>query len=79
MVDAHRLQSSFGRVAGFGDEFPLYFYSHLFLTHPERERVLLAEVKAPGDVLRPEQRGWLAHFADCRIPATVLLLEWESS
>ena len=51
----------------------------LFLTHPERERLLLAEVKAPGDELRPEQRGWLAHFAECGIPATVLRLEWESS
>ncbi|MEO6711644.1 MAG: VRR-NUC domain-containing protein, partial [Planctomycetota bacterium] len=51
----------------------------LFLTHPERERVLLAEVKAPGDVLRPEQRGWLLHLAQCGIPATVLRLEWKSS
>jgi len=49
----------------------------LFLTHPQRERLLLAEVKAPGDALRPEQRGWLAHFVDCGIPATVLRLEWD--
>jgi len=51
----------------------------LLLTHSERERVLLAEVKAPGDSLRPEQRGWLTHFAGCGIPATVLRLEWEPS
>ena len=34
-MDAARLQDSFGRVAAAGDEVPLYFYSHLFLTHPE--------------------------------------------
>jgi hypothetical protein len=51
----------------------------LFLTHPERERVLLAEVKAPGDVLRPEQRGWLAHSPDCGIPATVCSWSGKSS
>lgn len=35
MVDAQRLKSSFAAVAGYGDEVPLFFYSHLFLSHPE--------------------------------------------
>ncbi len=34
-MDAARLQRSFSAVAAHGDELPLYFYSHLFLTHPE--------------------------------------------
>jgi NAD(P)H-flavin reductase/hemoglobin-like flavoprotein len=35
MVDARRLRSSFSAVARHGDEVPLFFYSHLFLSHPE--------------------------------------------
>lgn len=35
MVDAQRLKSSFAAVARYGDEVPLFFYSHLFLSHPE--------------------------------------------
>jgi NAD(P)H-flavin reductase len=35
MVDAHRLKTSFAAVARYGDEVPLFFYSHLFLSHPE--------------------------------------------
>jgi len=49
VVDAHRLQSSFGRVAGFGDEFPLYFYSHLFLSHPEARAMFPAAMAAQRD------------------------------
>lgn len=35
MVDAHSLKQSFAEVGGNGDQVPLYFYSYLFLTHPE--------------------------------------------
>jgi NAD(P)H-flavin reductase/hemoglobin-like flavoprotein len=35
MVDAQRLRDSFAAVARHGDEVPLFFYSHLFLSHPE--------------------------------------------
>ena len=67
MVDAHRLQASFGRVAGFGDEFPLYFYSHLFLSHPgtrtmfpasmaaQRDRLVAALLEIVADVHRIER------------------------
>jgi NAD(P)H-flavin reductase len=34
-VDELRLKESFARVAAYGDEVPLFFYSHLFLSHPE--------------------------------------------
>jgi NAD(P)H-flavin reductase/hemoglobin-like flavoprotein len=34
-VDERRLKESFARVAAHGDEVVLFFYSHLFLAHPE--------------------------------------------
>src|SRR5688572_21828984 len=34
-MDTARLRASFAKVASAGDEAPLYFYSHLFLSHPE--------------------------------------------
>lgn len=34
-MDAQRLKDSFAHVAMHGDEVPLFFYSHLFLHHPE--------------------------------------------
>ena len=34
-MDAQRLRDSFARVAMHGDEVPLFFYSDLFLRHPE--------------------------------------------
>jgi NAD(P)H-flavin reductase/hemoglobin-like flavoprotein len=34
-VDERRLTESFARAAAYGDEVALFFYSHLFLAHPE--------------------------------------------
>jgi NAD(P)H-flavin reductase/hemoglobin-like flavoprotein len=34
-VDERRLKDNFARVAAYGDEVALFFYSHLFLAHPE--------------------------------------------
>jgi NAD(P)H-flavin reductase/hemoglobin-like flavoprotein len=34
-VDERRLKESFARAASYGDEVALFFYSHLFLGHPE--------------------------------------------
>lgn len=34
-MDPARLKENFARVAAHGDEVPLFFYSHLFLMHPE--------------------------------------------
>jgi NAD(P)H-flavin reductase/hemoglobin-like flavoprotein len=50
-MDAARLQHSFSVVAGHGDEVPLYFYSHLFLTHPETRAMFPATMAAQRDRL----------------------------
>jgi NAD(P)H-flavin reductase/hemoglobin-like flavoprotein len=34
-LDERRLKESFARAAAYGDQVPLFFYSHLFLGHPE--------------------------------------------
>ena len=34
-MDIVRLRESFARVAMHGDELPLFFYSDLFIKHPE--------------------------------------------
>ena len=34
-MDVSAMRASFAKAASTGDEAPLYFYSHLFLTHPE--------------------------------------------
>jgi NAD(P)H-flavin reductase/hemoglobin-like flavoprotein len=39
VLDPARLRASFDRVARFGDEVPLFFYSVLFLTHPQTRRM----------------------------------------
>ncbi|MEO8504949.1 MAG: VRR-NUC domain-containing protein [Acidobacteriota bacterium] len=51
----------------------------LFLVHPERGSWMLAEIKAPGDTLRPEQRGWLEYLAGHGIAAAVIHLRWHST
>ena len=34
-MDTAALKGSWGSVAAAGDDVPLYFYSHLFFSHPE--------------------------------------------
>jgi NAD(P)H-flavin reductase len=46
-----RLQDSFARVTAAGDEVPLYFYSHLFLTHPETRAMFPVSMAAQRDRL----------------------------
>jgi len=53
VVDAQRLKDSFARVAGYGDELPLFFYSYLFLTYPDTREMF--------PVSMASQRGKLAH------------------
>jgi hemoglobin-like flavoprotein len=50
-MDAARLQHSFSLVASHGDEVPLYFYSHLFLTRPETRAMFPAAMAAQRDRL----------------------------
>jgi NAD(P)H-flavin reductase/hemoglobin-like flavoprotein len=50
-MDPARLKGSFARVAAAGDEVPLYFYSHLFLTHPETRAMFPVSMAAQRDRL----------------------------
>lgn len=50
-MDEARLKESFARVAVYGDEVALFFYSHLFLGHPE--------LRAMFPVSMADQRGRL--------------------
>jgi hypothetical protein len=52
-------------------------FPDLFLTDPEG-RVFLAEVKGPGDILRPEQRGWLEYFEGVGLRRAVVQVRWRS-
>ncbi len=50
-MDPSRLQASFARVAAHGDDVPLYFYSHLFLAHPEVRKMFPVSMSAQRDRL----------------------------
>lgn len=66
-MDTQGLKDSFARVATFGGEVPLFFYSHLFIEHPElrdmfpvsmagqRDKLLGALVRIVSDVTSLEQ------------------------
>ncbi|HIW63185.1 MAG TPA: hypothetical protein H9881_12055 [Candidatus Stackebrandtia excrementipullorum] len=51
MVDADRLKSSWGLVAAHGEQVALYFYSHLFLAHPEVRELFPIAMAAQRDKL----------------------------
>ncbi|MGL5828358.1 MAG: globin domain-containing protein, partial [Angustibacter sp.] len=51
MVDPTALRDSFAQVAKYGDEVPLYFYSYLFLRHPEVRGLFPAAMAAQRDRL----------------------------
>jgi NAD(P)H-flavin reductase/hemoglobin-like flavoprotein len=51
VVDADRLKASFGQVAEYGDEVPLYFYSYLFLRYPEVRPMFPPSMAAQRDRL----------------------------
>jgi NAD(P)H-flavin reductase len=50
-LDPERLKQSFARVAAHGDEVPLFFYSHLFLNHPELRGLFPVSMSAQRDRL----------------------------
>jgi NAD(P)H-flavin reductase/hemoglobin-like flavoprotein len=50
-VDEQRLKESFARVATYGDEVPLFFYSHLFLAHPETREMFPVSMAGQRDKL----------------------------
>src|SRR5579859_4082584 len=51
VMDELRLRESFARVAACGDEVPLFFYSHLFLGHPELREMFPVSLAAQRDKL----------------------------
>ena len=50
-MDAAALKESWAIVAKSGDEVPLYFYSHLFLSHPELRELFPISMAAQRDKL----------------------------
>jgi NAD(P)H-flavin reductase/hemoglobin-like flavoprotein len=50
-VDEQRLKESFARVAIYGDEVPLFFYSHLFLNYPETREMFPVSMAGQRDKL----------------------------
>jgi NAD(P)H-flavin reductase/hemoglobin-like flavoprotein len=50
-VDERRLKESFARAAAYGDEVALFFYSHLFLGHPEVREMFPVSMAVQRDKL----------------------------
>jgi NAD(P)H-flavin reductase len=57
-VDVLRLKDSFAKIAMYGDEVPLFFYSDLFIRHPETRDLFPISMKAQREHLI----GALAHI-----------------
>jgi NAD(P)H-flavin reductase/hemoglobin-like flavoprotein len=62
-VDIPAMRASFAKAAAAGDEAPLYFYSHLFLTHPETRRLFPVSMAHQRDRLF-EALGDVVHYVD---------------
>jgi NAD(P)H-flavin reductase/hemoglobin-like flavoprotein len=50
-MDTAALKASWGKVAAAGDDVPLYFYSHLFLSHPEVRSMFPIQMTGQRDKL----------------------------
>lgn len=50
-MDPDTLKNSWALVAKSGDEVPLFFYSHLFLSHPELREMFPVSMAAQRDKL----------------------------
>jgi NAD(P)H-flavin reductase/hemoglobin-like flavoprotein len=50
-MDTAALKASWGKVAAAGDDVPLYFYSHLFLSHPEVRSMFPIQMSGQRDKL----------------------------
>jgi NAD(P)H-flavin reductase/hemoglobin-like flavoprotein len=50
-MDTAALKASWGNVAAAGDDVPLYFYSHLFLSHPEIRPMFPIQMSGQRDKL----------------------------
>jgi hemoglobin-like flavoprotein len=50
-MDTAALKGSWAKVAAAGDDVPLYFYSHLFLSHPEVRSMFPIQMSGQRDKL----------------------------
>ena len=50
-MDTAALKASWGNVVAAGDDVPLYFYSHLFLHHPELREMFPLQMTGQRDKL----------------------------
>jgi len=51
VVDPHLLRTSWAKVAQYGEQVPLFFYGHLFLSHPEVRSMFPPSMAAQRDRL----------------------------
>ena len=51
MIDPNILRTTWAKATQYGDQVPLYFYSHLFLSHPEVRRMFPPSMAAQRDRL----------------------------
>jgi NAD(P)H-flavin reductase/hemoglobin-like flavoprotein len=64
LLDPEHLKASFARVAAHGDEVALFFYSHLFLGHPELRGMFPISMSAQRDRLLGALGTIVAEAAD---------------
>src|SRR3954454_24165459 len=62
-VDVAAMRANFGKAAANGDEAPLYFYSHLFLSHPETRALFPLSMARQRDRLF-QALGDVVHYVD---------------
>jgi NAD(P)H-flavin reductase/hemoglobin-like flavoprotein len=63
-VDIAAMRASFAKSAAVGDEAPLYFYSHLFLSHPETRAMFPVSMAHQRDRLFRALGDVVAHVDD---------------
>jgi len=62
-VDIAAMRANFAKAAATGDEAPLYFYSHLFLSHPETRALFPLSMARQRDRLF-QALGDVVHYVD---------------
>ena len=62
-MDIPAMRASFGKAAAAGDEAPLYFYSHLFLSHPDARNLFPVSMAHQRDRLF-QALGDVVHYVD---------------
>src|ERR1700742_5083279 len=60
-MDAHALQRSWDQVTKHGDQVALYFYSHIFVSHPEVRSMLPLSMSDQRDIFVSELGRIVSH------------------